>query len=96
MYTYIMERTQIYLTAEESAALDRAARETGRTRSSLIREAIETRYLATPDRDETLTVLQETFGAWRRRRTPGAGESERFVRKLRGPGLGQRRADGRR
>ena len=31
MYTYIVDRTQIYLTAEESAALERASIETGKT-----------------------------------------------------------------
>ena len=47
MYTYIMQRTQIYLTSREAAALDAAARQTGQTRSHLIREAIEAVYLGT-------------------------------------------------
>lgn len=34
-------RTQIYLTADEQAALDRLARRSARTRSDLIREAID-------------------------------------------------------
>jgi hypothetical protein len=35
-------RTQIYLTAEEQEALATLARQSGRTRSELIREAIDT------------------------------------------------------
>jgi predicted DNA-binding protein len=64
MYTYIMERTQIYLTETETAALDRLSGDTGRTKSQLIREAIEAQYLARPDLEQTLRVLDETFGAW--------------------------------
>jgi hypothetical protein len=83
MYLYIVHRTQIYLTEREANALDRVARETGRTRSSLIREAIEARYLATPDREETLGVLRETFGAWKREPGEGADDGAEFVEKLR-------------
>lgn len=65
MYTYIvMERTQIYLTARESAALDAAARRTGHTRSHLIREAIEAMYLRDTDIDERARALRATAGIW--------------------------------
>jgi metal-responsive CopG/Arc/MetJ family transcriptional regulator len=67
MYTYIMERTQIYLTARESAALDAAARRTGHTRSHLIREAIEAVYLRDADIAERLAVLEATAGIWKDR-----------------------------
>jgi predicted DNA-binding protein len=67
MYTYIVERTQIYLTARESAALDAAARRTGHTRSHLIREAIEAAYLRDTDIDERLAVIEATAGSWRDR-----------------------------
>ncbi len=83
MYLYIVQRTQIYLTEREAEALDRVARQTGRTRSSLIREAIEARYLATPDKDETLRVLRETFGTWKREPGEEAHEGPEFVEKLR-------------
>ena len=45
MYTYIVQRTQIYLSDLDAKALDRMARRTGRTRSQLIREAIEATIL---------------------------------------------------
>jgi len=79
MYTYIMERTQIYLTRREAAALERAARETGRTRSQLIREAIGARYLTSQDEDETAAVLAETSGLWVDREETG----EQYVERLR-------------
>lgn len=64
MYTYIVERTQIYLTARESAALDAAARRTGHTRSHLIREAIEAAYLRDTDIEERARALRATAGIW--------------------------------
>jgi hypothetical protein len=42
-----MNRTQIYLTEAQAAALDARAKAIGRTRSDLIREAIDV-YLAAP------------------------------------------------
>jgi hypothetical protein len=78
MYTYTMHRTQIYLSERESAALDRAAKATGRTRSHLIREAIAARYLDRPEVDEFERTLRETSGAW------GQGDSgEATVERLR-------------
>jgi hypothetical protein len=50
---YTMQRTQIYLSEAELAILEREAARTGRTRSRLIRDAIEATY---PDE-----VGQETF-----------------------------------
>ena len=44
MYTYIMQRTQISLTAEERRALDEEAARTGRSISALIRDAVEIVY----------------------------------------------------
>lgn len=79
MYAYIMERTQIYLTRREKAALERAAGTTGRTRSQLIREAIEARYLSTIDDDVRLAVLSETAGLWSDRSETG----EAYVEALR-------------
>ncbi|MBV8195635.1 MAG: ribbon-helix-helix protein, CopG family [Candidatus Dormibacteraeota bacterium] len=45
------ERTQIYLDPEQSDRLGRLARADGRTKSDLIREAIDM-YLSSEDRDE--------------------------------------------
>jgi predicted transcriptional regulator len=64
MYTYIMRRTQIYLTEREAEELDRLARATGRTRSHLIREAIETQYLAGPAIHDAVGAIRSTAGAW--------------------------------
>lgn len=64
MYTYIMDRTQIYLTPEESAALERASIASGKTKSQLIREAIDEKYGAEPSLDEFMTALNGAFGIW--------------------------------
>ena len=80
MYTYIMQRTQIYLTDEETAALDRLTETTGRTKSQLIREAIEAQYLARPDIERALRILDETFGAWKGDERPGGAEYVEMVR----------------
>ena len=78
MYIYIVERTQIYLTEVEAKVLDRLARRTGRTRSQLIREAIEATYVDQPSADAIESVLLETAGAWRRAaRHTGASWVER-------------------
>jgi metal-responsive CopG/Arc/MetJ family transcriptional regulator len=79
MYTYIMQRTQIYLTKRESEALDRAARETGRTRSQLIREAVEARYLTPRDQAGLLDALEGTAGLWADRAESG----EEYVERVR-------------
>ncbi len=79
MYTYIVERTQIYLTRQQASALDQEARRRGTTRSHLIREAIEERYRPARSRDEILEVLDATAGAWRDRSETG----EQYVERLR-------------
>jgi predicted DNA-binding protein len=77
MYTYIMVRTQIYLSDEEARALEREARATGRTKSRLIRDAIDRLYLAGSDSTEVLRALRRSAGAWRRRES-GAAYAERL------------------
>lgn len=79
MYTYIVERTQIYLSREQAAALDREAKRRGTTRSHLIREAIEDRYRPARDHDEILEVLRATAGAWKDRAETG----EEYVERMR-------------
>ena len=78
MYTYIVERTQIYLTETEIAELDRRAQAAGSTRSHLIREAVE-RYLQ-QDRDpEALErAIDGVFGMWA---TPNE-ERDDYVERL--------------
>jgi hypothetical protein len=80
MYTYIMERTQIYLDKKHTEALDRAARKSGRSRSDLIRAAIEKEYVDNEaEKERALTILRETFGAW----GPSDENPEEFVDSLR-------------
>jgi predicted transcriptional regulator len=79
MYTYIMERTQIYLTSEQSAALDRAAKASGRSRSELIRDAIDRLYLDQQSREERIRAFLESAGAWDNREFTG----EEYVESLR-------------
>lgn len=90
MYTYIMERTQIYLTRRESSALARLSKETGRTRSQLIREAITAQYLGRADGDELTAALDATAGLWADRTESG----EAFVERLRHGRLGRLHGDG--
>ncbi len=79
MYTYIVERTQIYLSKAQASALDREARRTGTTRSHLIREAIEARYgNAGVDRDRIQRALEQTAGLWKDREESGVEYVERM------------------
>jgi predicted DNA-binding protein len=77
MYTYIMERTQIYLSREQATALDREAKRAGTTRSHLIREAIEARYGGDRDADEAHAALRVTAGLWSDRSETGQAYVER-------------------
>lgn len=79
MYTYIVERTQIYLTREQATALDREAQRTGTTRSHLIREAIAERYGGARDAEAIEAALRGSAGAWNGRRENG----ETYVERLR-------------
>jgi predicted DNA-binding protein len=88
MYVYIMQRTQIYLSQTETTALDREAKRTGRTRSQLIREAIEEKYVGSgASAEEFLRVLEETSGAWKDRDFTG----QEYVDAIRS-GFGERMA----
>jgi hypothetical protein len=71
METYIMQRTQISLTAEERRALDAEAARTGRSISALIRDAVEAHYGTARSADEDLDGMRRAFGAWKGRRTDG-------------------------
>jgi predicted DNA-binding protein len=79
MYTYIVERTQIYLSRDEAAALDREAKRRGQTRSHLIREAIDRVYLADASNDALAAAIDESFGAWKDRAETG----EEYVERVR-------------
>ncbi len=77
MYIYIMVRTQIYLSDEGAKALEREARATGRTKSQLIRDAIDRVYLGGKGASDVLRSLEKSAGAWRRRES-GAAYVERL------------------
>jgi predicted DNA-binding protein len=64
MYTYIVDRTQIYLTPDENAALERESIKTGKTKSQLIREAIDEKYGTSRSLDEFMAALNGAFGLW--------------------------------
>lgn len=81
-----MQRTQIYLTPREAAALDAAARRTGHTRSHLIREAIEAVYLGGSEVTDRLEALDRSAGTWADRDEDG----EAFVERVRPGGLARR------
>jgi predicted transcriptional regulator len=61
-----MTRTQIYLTETETAALERLARETGRKKSELIREAVDA-YVAKRQAGHRNAVLDRAAGLWAER-----------------------------
>jgi Arc/MetJ-type ribon-helix-helix transcriptional regulator len=56
-------RTQVYLTPEEQCALQALSRRTGRSRSELIREAIDA-MLGRTDDPERHPQMQQARGLW--------------------------------
>jgi len=60
-----MQRTQISLTVADRRVLDAAAARTGRSISSLIREAVNVVYGADRSVDDDLATMREAFGSWR-------------------------------
>ena len=67
MYIYIMNRTQIYLSAELDAVLEERSKATGRSKSQLIRDAVRASYLGNRDSKSTIRALRSSAGTWRRR-----------------------------
>jgi predicted DNA-binding protein len=88
MYTYIVDRTQIYLTPEESAALERASIATGKTKSQLIREAIDATYKPSPSLEEFIATINAVAGAWKEE--PGEDRSA-YLKDLRRAALAKQR-----
>lgn len=78
MYTYIMKRTQISLTAEERRALDAASERTGKSLSALIRDAVEEIYGTTRSSVADLDLMRQSFGTWSERDEDGAETVERL------------------
>lgn len=84
MYSYIMQRTQISLTAAERRALDAEAARTGRSMSALIRDAIQQTYGVERSIEDDLAAMEAGFGSWGERDYDGAEwvESLRSGRRL--------------
>jgi Arc/MetJ-type ribon-helix-helix transcriptional regulator len=82
-----MSRTQVYLGEDELALLERASRDTGASRSELIRRAVRTTF-GEQGKDERLRALKASAGSWRGRRASGA----EYVDALRGGDLNERLA----
>jgi hypothetical protein len=78
MYTYIMQRTQISLTAEEREALDAEAARTGKSISALIRDAVERSYGPSRSSADDLDLMRRSFGSWATRDGDGASMVERI------------------
>lgn len=66
-----MERTQIYLDAEDQRLLDREVQATGASRSELIRRAIRTTF-GSRSVDDRLGALERSAGLWADREVTGA------------------------
>lgn len=81
-----MERTQIYLSETHLAKLDRESERSGRSRSRLIRDAIDRTYADQVDAEEFERILRAAAGAWTGRPFTGA-EYVDAVRGRRAGGL---------
>lgn len=82
-----MSRTQVYLGEDELELLDRASRETGASRSALIRRAVRDTF-GRQGKDAKLSALRASAGAWQGRRRTGA----EYVETMRGGDLNERLA----
>jgi hypothetical protein len=78
VYTYTMVRTQIYLSRSELTSLQRFSRATGKTRSQLIRQAIDQMRPEAGVAARVLAGLSTSAGAWKRRQS-----GERLVERMR-------------
>ena len=71
VYNDVVGRTQVYLGDDELDLLDRASRETGASRSELIRRAVRATFGA-KENSERLRALQVSAGSWSARGPSGA------------------------
>jgi Arc/MetJ-type ribon-helix-helix transcriptional regulator len=87
VYGGVMARTQVYLGDDELELLDRASRDSGASRSELIRRAVRATF-GERCRDDKLQALQSTAGGWSGRDETGA----EYVDALRSGDLNDRLA----
>jgi Arc/MetJ-type ribon-helix-helix transcriptional regulator len=83
----IMTRTQVYLGEGELELLERASRDTGASRSELIRRAVRTIF-GEQGADQKLRALRSSAGSWKGRGGSGAS----YVEEIRGGDLNDRLA----
>lgn len=88
VYKDVMGRTQVYLGSEELELLDRASKETGASRSELIRRAVHAAFGETA-KEERLQSLRRSAGGWRGRKTTGKD----YVDEIRRGDLNRRLAE---
>jgi hypothetical protein len=90
MYIDVMARTQIYLGDDELTLLECAERQTGASRSELIRRAIRSSYAGMSSSERT-AALEQTAGSWQGSRATGADDVDALRsdldERLRGLGL---------
>jgi Arc/MetJ-type ribon-helix-helix transcriptional regulator len=70
VYSGVVVRTQVYLSKDELELLARTERDTGASRSELIRRAVRATFGEEPN-DRRLAALRRGAGVWRSRRTTG-------------------------
>jgi hypothetical protein len=87
MYNDVVERTQIYLSAEEAELLRQEAARTGASKAELIRRAIRAHY-GRSEPEGRREALARSAGSWKGRRFTGA----EYTQALRGD-LEQRLTD---
>jgi len=82
-----MKRTQIYLTPKEQEILQAISDQTGKTKSSIIRDAVD-QYIARHETKERSELLKSARGIWKNREDIPDVENlrEEFDRK---PGSGE-------
>jgi len=85
VYKDAMGRTQVYLGQEELALLDRVSKETGASRSELIRRAVHSAFGQTA-KEERLEALRRSAGTWRGRQITG----QEYVDEIRRGDLNKR------
>lgn len=71
-----MQRTQVYLTADQRKALDREAKRSGATLAEVIRKAVD-RFLGSPEDTEFQRMLDETAGSMPDLEVPSRDEWDR-------------------